>query len=1106
MLGTPRIEVDGEALGVDTRKATALLAYLAVTGGVHGRDLLVDLLWPDSEPDRGRAALRRTLSTLRSALGGRWLDAGRAAVGLELEDDAIDVRRFRALVASAGGGTAGIRPLTTAVMLHRDDLLAGFGLRDSVAFDDWQRAAAGTLRGELEIALDRLVGALAEAGPRGRGDRPLPAAAGARPAARAGAPRADPAVRGQRPPRGGAEPVPRSASACSTASSACARCPRPASCTTPSTKARPSSGRLRRAPTTCRSTRPTGRWSAGPASGPCSREQRALCRDGGRLVVVEGEPGVGKTRLAAELLGAVRAEGGVAVEARSHDGEAALPLGLVAAVLRAALEARGGAQLAAVPDHWRGEAARLVPEVGGVAVAGEDDVAAQQRLHEGLTQVLCALLAGDPPGLLLLDDLQYADPASLAVIGYLARRLGGTPVLVVVCWRPEETSADHAPLRRLAGHALRLPRLRRDGRGGACRRRGPRPARRAPVRRDRGSAAVRGRVSGGAGGPGSRRAPRRRPRAAGRPAGRGRRGGGAAAGGGGGDRPLVRRRHAAGRQRPRRGRDGDRPRGADPARPDRRARVRLRLLARQAARPGLRAGEPGAQAAAAPPGGRRAGRPAGRCGAGRPPPAPGRSRRRGGRGVSRPRATGHGRCMPPARRSTPTGRRSPSATSSAATWTRRSATCTRCAASTARPFRRTRRRRRWPIRRGWPRSSTSWAACTTGAAIPSSPSGISPRRCALAASPPASRPTAAWSPIGWAGTRTRRSSPASRFSWRGVGEDAEAVAQAENILGMLTGDRGHLERSVELAESLPDRSVLVAALNNLALAYGQRRPGAGDRADRPGARAVLGAGRPPPRGRAAQQPGRSAAPHGPGSASRWTTSSGRSRSSPRWATRPAACSPRCGSWSNGEMMGRVSEGQIDVTGGSVWYRTYGEGDATPVLLLHGGPGAASDYMQPLAERLGEHRPAIVYDQLGCGRSDHPDDDSLWTVDRSVAEVDQVREALGLDRCHLLGQSWGGWLAIDYMCRSAVGDRAAGAGQHLVEHPAVHGRGPQADRGDARAAREHADRARRPRGSTTTRTTWRPSTSSTTCTSAGPTRGPTRLCAAPTRWRATASTW
>jgi len=114
------------------------------------------------------------------------------------------------------------------------------------------------------------------------------------------------------------------------------------------------------------------------------------------------------------------------------------------------------------------------------------------------------------------------------------------------------------------------------------------------------------------------------------------------------------------------------------------------------------------------------------------------------------------------------------------------------------------------------------------------------------------------------------------------------------------------------------------------------------------------------------------------------------------------------------------EGYAEVTGGRVWWRRYGDGDEMPVLLLHGGPGSASDYMQPLAERLSAHRPAIVYDQLGCGRADRPDDDSLWTVDRSVAEVDQVREALALDRCHLLGQSWGGWLAIDYMSRKPKG--------------------------------------------------------------------------------------
>jgi proline-specific peptidase len=113
-------------------------------------------------------------------------------------------------------------------------------------------------------------------------------------------------------------------------------------------------------------------------------------------------------------------------------------------------------------------------------------------------------------------------------------------------------------------------------------------------------------------------------------------------------------------------------------------------------------------------------------------------------------------------------------------------------------------------------------------------------------------------------------------------------------------------------------------------------------------------------------------------------------------------------------------GQIPVTGGNIWYRHLGGGNRLPVLLLHGGPGAAAYYMEPLAERLAEHRPVVVYDQLGCGRSEQPHDTSLWTLERSLAEVDQVRQSLALDRCHLLGQSWGGWLAIDYMVRGPRG--------------------------------------------------------------------------------------
>lgn len=114
------------------------------------------------------------------------------------------------------------------------------------------------------------------------------------------------------------------------------------------------------------------------------------------------------------------------------------------------------------------------------------------------------------------------------------------------------------------------------------------------------------------------------------------------------------------------------------------------------------------------------------------------------------------------------------------------------------------------------------------------------------------------------------------------------------------------------------------------------------------------------------------------------------------------------------------EGFLEVDHGRVWFARDARRDGVPLLVLHGGPGAASYYVEPLAEALAEHRPTIVFDQLGCGRSEQPDDPSLWTFDRAVREVDQVREALGLDRCHLLGQSWGGWLSIEYMCRGSEG--------------------------------------------------------------------------------------
>ncbi|MDN7024723.1 alpha/beta fold hydrolase [Methanoculleus sp. FWC-SCC1] len=116
------------------------------------------------------------------------------------------------------------------------------------------------------------------------------------------------------------------------------------------------------------------------------------------------------------------------------------------------------------------------------------------------------------------------------------------------------------------------------------------------------------------------------------------------------------------------------------------------------------------------------------------------------------------------------------------------------------------------------------------------------------------------------------------------------------------------------------------------------------------------------------------------------------------------------------------EGFIPVPGGNIWYRIVGaDAPGTPLLVLHGGPGASSDYLEPL-KALADERPVIFYDQLGGGNSDRPGDPSLWTVNRSVAEIDAVCTALDLDRVHILGQSWGTALAVEYTL-TAGRDRA-----------------------------------------------------------------------------------
>jgi DNA-binding SARP family transcriptional activator len=483
LLGPPKVDVGGVPLRVDTRKAVALLAYLACSGRRYGRDQLAALLWPDADDAHARAALRRTLSALNHALGAAARVGGDRA-GLELVAPGmdLDVRRFRELVAACDthghapeqACAACAEPLERAVALHRGDFLAGFTLRDAPEYEDWQFAEADTLRREQAGALQRLVDAHAVQGrwqaaiagaerwlaldplhePAHRQLMRLYAWSGQRGAAMRQY-RACLRVLDQElgvPPleettalyqaviEGHVEPPP------------AAPAPAEAPAAVPATAPEPPAA------------------LDGPAPVPLVGRQRQWAalleawagveRNGrGRLVALTGEAGIGKTRLAEEFAAHVVEARGKVLACRCYEGER-IAYGPLADGLRAAMAGPAGEGWAKeLEGHWLAEAARLLPELSPLVpstavLAAPDGPGAQGRFLEGLCRVLLAALHGPRPGLLVLDDLQWADDATLDAIGYLARRLDRVPLLVLALWRGEHVPRGHH-LRRLVAETQR---------------------------------------------------------------------------------------------------------------------------------------------------------------------------------------------------------------------------------------------------------------------------------------------------------------------------------------------------------------------------------------------------------------------------------------------------------------------------------------------------------------------------------------------------------------------------------------------------------------------------------------------------------------------------
>ena len=481
LLGAPRIEHDGVPVEVDTRKAIALAAYLAVTKQSHTRDALAGLLWPEYNQSRARAALRRTLSSLGKARAEGWLRADRDSV--ELANDAIrvDVTRFHDLLEECKGHghpesevcPECMPPLTEAVTLYRDDFMAGFGLRDSVAFDDWQFFQSESLRRELAGALERLA--------RGRGAlgeweaaivharRRLAMDTLHEPAHRllmalyAWSDQRAAALRQYR------ECVRVLGQELSVApleeTTLLYRAiqenylpPRPALAEYRS-PARREPGASTELPV--EKTRDVPRSPDNPLVGRDPEWEALLgsyrsVGDGGHVVVVEGEAGIGKTRLAEEFVANVSAAGATAVTARCYAGEKNLAYGPFVEGLSATLGRGGTDRLKGMPTGSLQEAARLLPDLSPDSPPAPplDTPGARSRFFGEVVRVLLKVLGGPPPGVLFLDDLHWADDASLSLLTYLVRRLDDKPLFVLLTWRTEE------------GHRLRelLAETRRSGR------------------------------------------------------------------------------------------------------------------------------------------------------------------------------------------------------------------------------------------------------------------------------------------------------------------------------------------------------------------------------------------------------------------------------------------------------------------------------------------------------------------------------------------------------------------------------------------------------------------------------------------------------------------